>query len=104
MQSLYSDLNNLLRLMAERTPERLAFTYLKDGETEDASWTYAELDKKARCIAALLQRSNCAGERVLLLYPAGLDFVAAFWGCLSAGAIAVPAYPPRSNRHLSRLN
>ena len=43
------------------------------------------------------------GERALLLYPAGLDFIAAFFGCLYAGVVAVPAYPPRRNRSLSRI-
>ena len=43
------------------------------------------------------------GERALLLYPAGLDFIVAFFGCLYAGVVAVPAYPPRRNRSLSRI-
>jgi acyl-CoA synthetase (AMP-forming)/AMP-acid ligase II len=38
-----------------------------------------------------------------LLYPPGLDYIAAFFGCLYAGAIAVPAYPPRNQRHADRL-
>jgi acyl-CoA synthetase (AMP-forming)/AMP-acid ligase II len=44
-----------------------------------------------------------AGKRVLLLYPSGLDFIAAFMGCLYGGAIAVPAYPPRKNRSVERI-
>ena len=46
---------------------------------------------------------NLVGQRALLLYPAGLDFIAAFFGCLYAGVVAVPAYPPRRNRSLSRI-
>jgi acyl-CoA synthetase (AMP-forming)/AMP-acid ligase II len=51
----------------------------------------------------LLQELNCHNQPVLLLYPAGLDYIAAFFGCLYAGAIAVPAYPPRPNRSLDRI-
>ena len=68
--------------------------------------TWKELDCKARAIGALLQRTIGAGERALLLYPAGLDFIAGFFGSLYAGVVAVPAYPPdpsRVNRTLSRL-
>ncbi len=44
-----------------------------------------------------------SGERALLLYPAGLEFIAAFFGCLYAGVVAVPAYPPRRNRSMNRI-
>src|SRR6185369_9655186 len=80
-----------------------AFTYLVDGEHEEIQWTYAELDRRARAIGAWLQDHKLTGERALLLYPAGLDFIAAFFGCLYAGVVAVPAYPPRRNRSLSRI-
>src|SRR5207253_2034291 len=50
-----------------------------------------------------LQSTIVPGDRVLLLYPPGLEYIAAFFGCLYAGAIAVPAYPPRHNRNLLRL-
>ncbi|HEV2964525.1 MAG TPA: amino acid adenylation domain-containing protein, partial [Candidatus Angelobacter sp.] len=78
-------------------------TFLKDGEQEEANWTYEELARRAWSIAGLLQSSKSAGQPVLLLYPPGPDFIAAFWGCLAAGAIAVPVYPPRSNRNFLRL-
>ncbi len=65
--------------------------------------TYGELDARARSIGALLQEHGARGERALLLYPPGLEYIAAFFGCLYAGAVAVPAYPPRLNRSLPRL-
>jgi acyl-CoA synthetase (AMP-forming)/AMP-acid ligase II len=52
------------------------------------------LNRQARAIGALLQTYGARGERVLLLYPTGLEFIAAFFGCLYAGAIAVPVPPP----------
>ncbi|MGH7329558.1 MAG: AMP-binding protein, partial [Polyangiaceae bacterium] len=92
---------------AARThPERLAFTYLGDGVTEERRVTYAELDGRARAIAQRLTKDGISGERALLLYPPGLDFIEALFGCAYAGVTAVPAYPPnpaRLARTLPRL-
>ncbi len=93
----------LLRRRAVEQPGRVAYTFLSDGSDGETQLTYDELDQKARSIAAQLQSYQAAGERVLLLYPPGLEYIAAFFGCLYAGAIAVPAYPPRRNRSLERL-
>jgi amino acid adenylation domain-containing protein len=93
----------LLRERALRQAEQRAYIFLSDGETAEESITYGELDCRARAVAARLQSLGAAGERVLLLYAPGLDYIAAFFGCLYAGAIAVPAYPPRQNRNLLRL-
>src|SRR5262249_21594529 len=65
--------------------------------------TYEELDRQARAIGAWLQSRGITGERALLLYPPGLEYIVAFFGCLYAGVVAVPAYPPRRNRSTSRL-
>ncbi len=65
--------------------------------------TYADLDREARRIAALLQGRTAVGERVLLLYPPGLAYVAAVFGCFYASVVAVPAYPPRLNQSLMRI-
>src|SRR2546423_153133 len=99
----FPNLNELLLWRAEHNSGQLALTFLKDGEKEEANWTYEELARRAWSVAALLQSSNSAGQPVLLLFPPGPDFIAAFWGCLVAGMIAVPVYPPRSNRNLLRL-
>ncbi|MEW6737400.1 MAG: condensation domain-containing protein, partial [Acidobacteriota bacterium] len=91
---------------AETQPEQLAYIFLQDGEKEERRLTYHELDRQARAIAALLQSYHARGERALLLYPPGLEFIAAFFGCLYSGVIAVPVYPPdpaRLNRTLPRL-
>src|SRR6476620_7630665 len=103
MPGKFSNLNELLRWRAENNSSQLALTFLKDGKTEEGNWTYEDLARHAGSIAAFLQSSNSTAQPVLLLYPPGLDFIAAFWGCLVAGAIAVPVYPPRSNRGLLRL-
>jgi len=83
-----------------------AYSYLVDGETQEVSISYEELDRQARAIAASLQSVAGSGEHALLLYPPGLDFIAGFFGCLYAGLVAIPAYPPdpaRLNRSLPRL-
>jgi acyl-CoA synthetase (AMP-forming)/AMP-acid ligase II len=101
-----STLVELLRGRASQRPEQQLYTYLVDGETEGASLTLAVLDRQARAIGALLQSGEARGERALLLYPAGLEFIPAFFGCLFAGAIAVPLPLPnlaQPQRTLQRL-
>ncbi len=90
-----SSLVGLLRRRACESPDRRIYTFLDAEGEAAASLTLGELDGRARAIAA---RLGGDGGRALLLFPPGLDFVAAFFGCLYAGAVAVPAYPPRSNR------
>src|SRR5919112_2636402 len=95
---------DLLRWRASHEPERRAYTFLGDGEAEERSVNYGELDRQAQLVAAQLEALGVAGgERALLFYPPGLKYLAAFLGCLSAGVVAVPAYPPRPNRSTSRL-
>jgi 8-amino-7-oxononanoate synthase/acyl carrier protein len=98
-----SNLVDLLRHRSAHLGHDRAFVYLVDGEQEEVHVSYRELDRQARAIAARLQAMSLSGERALLLYPAGLDFIAAFFGCLYAGVIAVPAYPPRRNRSMERI-
>jgi acyl-CoA synthetase (AMP-forming)/AMP-acid ligase II len=77
---------------------RRAYTFLADGEEETGSVTYAELWARAKTIAGYLQRHQTEGQRVILLYPSGLEFISALLGCFLAGAIAVPVPPPRRAR------
>ena len=99
-----SNLVELLQHRALHQGDDIGFRFLTDGERNAVEWTYADLDRKARTIAASLQSMDLEGERALLLYPSGLDFVAAFFGCLYAGVTAVPAYPPRRNRNMARID
>jgi len=97
------NLVDLVRHRALHQPEDIAFTYLVNGEDEQVHLTNRELDRQARAIGAWLESLDLVGERALLLYPPGLEFISAFFGCLYAGVTAVPAYPPRRNRSLSRI-
>jgi 8-amino-7-oxononanoate synthase len=94
---------SLLRTRAVEQPDRPAYTFLVDGEEEVVKFNYSELDKQARTIGATLQTLAKPGERALLIYQPGLEYIAAFFGCLYAGVVAVPAYPPRPNQSLRRL-
>jgi acyl transferase domain-containing protein/acyl-CoA synthetase (AMP-forming)/AMP-acid ligase II len=101
---LPATLVELLRRRAQREPDARAITFLADGEHQEESLTYAELELDARRIAVFLRDDGVAvGARALLLYPPGLDYITAFFGCLLAGVIAVPAYPPLLNRPSSQL-
>ena len=76
-----------------------------DGEVEGDRLTYQDLDRRARAIGALLQQYVVPGQRALLVYPPGIEFITAFFGCLYSGIIAVPTYPPqtRTRRSLTKL-
>lgn len=96
-------LADIVRWRAQHQSQRNAFTFLLDGETQEARWSYADVDLRAQTIQSALQSLLPTGERALLMYPPGLEYIAAFLGCLYAGIVAVPMYPPRNNRSLQRL-
>ena len=99
-----STLVELLRLRADATPQRVVYRFLAgDGKAEQGI-TYRELDRRARSLAARIRETADAGSRALLLVPPGLDYVAAYFGCLYAGVIAVPAYPPNPRRPDPRIS
>lgn len=93
-----SSLVDLLRRRALEQPERRAFVYLHEGEVEAAQLTLGELDRQARVTGGLLQSMKAKGERALLAYPAGLEFIAAFFGCIYGEVIAVPVSLPNPAR------
>ncbi|MFF8393070.1 amino acid adenylation domain-containing protein [Streptomyces sp. NPDC016172] len=92
-----------LRRRAEITPHRLALEF-EISETEIRALDYAELDRGARAIAALIQARTDRGSRVLLLHQPGPNYVTAFFGCLYAGAVAVPVYPPLGSHGIERVS
>ncbi|MFQ6349024.1 non-ribosomal peptide synthetase [Pseudomonas sp. R11F] len=94
-----------LQRRAAQTPDQVALRFLAESAEHNVVLSYRDLDQRARTIAAALQANAALGERAVLLFPSGPDYVAAFFGCLYAGVIAVPAYPPESTRrhHQERL-
>jgi acyl-CoA synthetase (AMP-forming)/AMP-acid ligase II len=85
----------LLRVRAAEQPDERAYVFLSDRGHEEASLTFSELERRAGALAAQLVGRGQRGERALLMFPPGLDFIVAFFGCLIAGMIAVPMMPPR---------
>ncbi len=92
------DLVALVRERAEHNFDTPYLHYLENGETVSTILTAGKLEARARAIAAYLQERGLAGQRAVLVYPPGLDYVEAFYGCLFAGVWAVPAYPPNPMR------
>ena len=93
----------LVRECAAADGDRVSHRFLRDGQELSAELTYGELDRRARATAVALRRHAAAGDRILLLFPPGLDFLVAFVGSLYAGMIPVPAYPPRPQQSDDRV-
>jgi amino acid adenylation domain-containing protein len=87
-----SGFGEVLRRRAAESPGARAFSFV--GATGEVERTYGELDRAARTLAARLGECTQPGDRVLVLQPPGPRYVESFWGCLYAGVVAVPAYPP----------
>ena len=100
--TLCAPLHSLLDQRAAAAPCGLAYRFLSDGETAEHLATYGDLARRARQIAAGLVRHGATGQPVLLIHPPGLEFIEGLFACWYAGAIAVPAYPPRGGRHRQR--
>jgi acyl-CoA synthetase (AMP-forming)/AMP-acid ligase II len=97
------DFAKLLERRAQASPARTSLLFLGDGEVESERETFATLDAKARAIAAALRARAAPGDRILLLFGPGLDFISAFFGCIYAGMVAVPVHLPRRSQPLDKL-
>src|SRR5687767_1338802 len=93
----------LLRVRAADNGLQGAYRFLPGVKRGEQRITYAELDQRARAIAVAVAARSKKGARALLAVPPGLDYSAAYFGCLYAGAIAVPAYPPSPRRPDARI-
>src|SRR4051812_3465851 len=87
-------IGEVLHRWADECPDAEAFSFLHNGEIVRERLTYGELDARARQVAAILRAHACEGERILLVYPSGIEFVVALFGCFYAGGIAVPVPVP----------
>lgn len=98
-----STLTEVLTRQARRVPNAPAYTFLRDGEEIAETITFAELHTRARAVAARLAALGNPGDRALLVYPSGLEFFVAFFGCLYAGIIAIPVSMPHRTRGLGTV-
>ncbi|MCX7419171.1 MAG: fatty acyl-AMP ligase [Planctomycetia bacterium] len=93
---------DMLRQHAETIPERVLYTFLRENDQRE-TLTFAELDDRARTLAGAFLQHAAPGDRALMTYPPGLEFIEAFLGCFYAGIVGVPAYPPKKNRNAERV-
>jgi acyl-CoA synthetase (AMP-forming)/AMP-acid ligase II len=99
-------IGEVLIARGECDPNREAYRFLRyrsAGQPLEEQLTYGGMLERARAVAAMLQQRCVQGDRALILAPPGLDYIAGFFGCVLAGVIAVPAYPPRNPKHIGRL-
>lgn len=92
--------SSLVALLAERArsqADQRAYAFLGDRGTEEAALTYGELHRAAQALAVRLAGLAQRGDHAVLVFPPGLEFMVAFFGCLIAGIIAVPMTMPRRN-------
>ena len=94
---------DLLKDNAKNRPNDVVYRYIEDEKNEPITLTFGDVQKDAKKIADNLLLTCKKGDRALLLYSAGLEFITGFLGCLYAGLVAVPAYPPRKNQKINRL-
>lgn len=106
MMDIREFLTAKLRRRAEKNGTDIALGFLEDGCEISQSFTVEELETRINDVAHVLVHSLKPTDRVLLLFPPGLEFVVGFLACLRAGRIAVPAIPPEPHkpaRSLARL-
>lgn len=101
--SNYSSMIDLLSHKAMIHPEKVVYTFLSNDNQDETDITYQELHMYAQQIAAYLQHLGLEGQRALLMYPSGIDYVKAFLGCIYANVTPVPVYPPGLSRNMERL-
>ncbi len=94
---------DVIKKRTEIEPDTVIFRFLDNGVDESESLSYGSLERRAKSIGAAIQGYGKKGDRVLLLFPAGLKYVASLFACFYCGMVAVPAYPPRRNRNVNRI-
>jgi acyl-CoA synthetase (AMP-forming)/AMP-acid ligase II len=97
---------DVLQYRASQNPDAVAYIFLDfpgNDRIVEHQITYAELDERSRRLGSCLRGSIARGERAVMLYPPGIDYIVAFFACQYAGIIAVPSYPPFSQRTLAQF-
>lgn len=98
VRKMKNTIASILDYRATHIPHNTAFTFSDEHGDTQRSLTFEELNHKAHLVAKMLHDTGCEGKTVLLLYPPCIDYVSAVYGCILAGAIAVPLYPPQNQR------
>ena len=82
---------------------KVIYYYLEDGLNETSRITFNEMNSRVKAVAAALQGKYKKGDRALMLFPSGIEFIVSLFGCFYSGVVGVPAYPPRKNRLFGRF-
>lgn len=102
----FQNFKNLVQLSSQRAVEKgdvPVMTFLSESGAPEGNITFSGLDESARKVAAGLVAKGLTGRNLMLLYAPGLDYIRAFFGCMYAGCVPVPAYPPMGARDIDRL-
>lgn len=91
----YSSLVDMILSKAQTQPDHKAVVFFPDAQREEETLTFRELHEQACTLACMLSAEAKPGDRALLLFPTGVEFVVSYFACLMAGLIAVPLMPPR---------
>lgn len=95
----------ILENQAEKKPHKIAFSEKAKSDGDDSNLSYLALSTRVKALAYIISQQSKFGDRVIILMPNGINYVIAFFACIYAGVIAVPAYPPhKKKRDWERLN
>jgi len=103
MSPAENNLVSILQYKSQSAADRIAYRFIEEEDEPVQQLTYHTLHLQATAIATALRNHCRKGDRVLMMYQSSREFIPAFFGCLYAGVIAVPAYPPRKNHNAVRL-
>ena len=98
--------NNMVEVFEKNCslhPDKVIYYYLEDGFNESARIVFSQMNRRVKSVAAALQSRFTKGDRALMLFPSGIEFIVSLFGCFYSGVIGVPAYPPRKNRMFDRF-
>ena len=101
MNNSHSNMIDVIRHWTAIKPDEEILRFYPQGEGDSEAYSYQAFDSRCQAIASQLQPYK--GQRLILLFHSGMEFLEAFFACFYAGVIAVPAYPPRRNQNLDRL-
>lgn len=97
---------NLIELFEKTSdtfPDKVIYYFLEDGFEEKEKINFSEMRQRVKSLASILQTRYKKGDRALMLFPPGIEFIVSLMACIYAGLVGVPAYPPRKNRNFERF-
>lgn len=97
------NLKDIFYEQVKNNPDKIIYTHLVDGEENAITITYKELCQRSETIAYQLLQKYQPGQRAILIFDTGIDFVSSLWACFISGIVAVPLSPPLDMRSFTKL-